>query len=187
MLFAPIAIAFYAAFYAGAVYGIRIIEFGITLGSFWGHFVVTSGSFWDHSGVMMGSLWDHFRFMLRSLWDHFGITEKTFWDHQGHIFQTFFSISHHHFLQCFFQYNIILFVNLNLAFFINRCIFANRVVPCNRLQPIALQSKRLNSKRQKTKKTHFFLKPRRGDGKSDISAETKKNMPPGRGKSLKCT
>ena len=41
-------------------------DFGVILGSFWGHFGITLGSFWDHFGIMLGSIWDQFGVMLGS-------------------------------------------------------------------------------------------------------------------------
>ena len=189
MLLAPIAIAFYAAFYAGAVYGIRIIEFGITLGSFWGYFLslwgrfgIILGSWWGHSGVILGLCWDHFGIILASQKKHFGIIRDIF---SKHFFQ--FPII----IFCNVSFNIILFYLLIWIWhFLLIGAFSQieyRVVPCHRLQPIALQLKRLNSKRQTTKKNTFFLKAATRRRKIGHIGGNKKKPAPRPRRSLKCT
>ena len=65
------------------------INFGVTLGSLWGHFGVTLASLWGHNGVTLGSLWDQLGIILGSLWDHFGIILGSLWGHFGVILESF--------------------------------------------------------------------------------------------------
>ena len=63
-------------------------NFGVILGSSWGHF----GSSWGHFGVILGSSWDHFGVTLGSIWDHFGIMLGPIWDQFGVMLGSFLAV-----------------------------------------------------------------------------------------------